>query len=326
MAGWAPDVSAGSLLPDVPDVDAYRAVRGDPAVWLPAFEVICARHGIDAGDLYAERSGTNMVFRAGHGPWLKLFAPLWAEDFVRERTSLAAVASDEWLALPQLLHEGEIEGWPYLVLSHLEGRAIGAVWPALDREERVDLARQVGALLQRLHAVDVRACAPIHDDWPAWVNEQRAVCVERQRGYGLEPDWVRELEVRVAALPALLDPEDAPVFLHADVTDEHVFVERREGRWRVTGLIDFGDAMVGDRLYEFAAPLVFMSQRQPQVQRALLAGYGWDADRVAPTMIQRMVGWCLLHRYGRIQEYPLFTPGRKPQTLAELIEAIWSPT
>jgi hygromycin-B 7''-O-kinase len=317
-------VNGEPLLPDVPDTEAYKAARGDPSIWLPAFEELCRRHGIDASDLYAERSGTNMVFRAGSGPWLKLFPPLWDEDFVRERTSLAAVAGDAELALPQLLHEGELEGWPYLVLSHLEGKAIGAIWPTLELAARCDLARQIGALLARLHAVDTNLCEPIREDWPAWATEQRAVCVARQQGYGLEPRWAEELAAHVAALPPLVDPEDPPVFLHADVTDEHVFVEQRAGRWCVTGLIDFGDAMVGDRLYDFAAPLVFLGQRQPRVQHALLEGYGWDPGGMAPTVIRRMVGWCLLHRWGRIPEYLPFTPGRRPQTLAELIEAIWS--
>ena len=80
------------LLPPVPDLETYGQVRGDPTLWLPAFQAICARHGIDGANLYAERTGTNMVFRAGSGPWIKLFPPLWGEDFIRERTGLAAAA------------------------------------------------------------------------------------------------------------------------------------------------------------------------------------------------------------------------------------------
>ncbi len=318
--------ASAPLLPPVPDLEAYRQVRGDPTLWLPAFQAICSRHGIDGDDLYAERTGSNMVFRAGDGPWIKLFPPLLDEDFIRERTGLAAAADAADLDLPRLLHVGTFEGWPYLVLSHVEGAALGTVWADLGEHDQIDLARQTGALLARLHTVDVAACEPIRADWPAWVAEQRAVAVDRQRSHGLDDAWTAELARYVAALPPMVDPRDPPVFLHADVTDEHVFVVQRAGRWQVTGLIDFGDAMVGDRLYEFAAPLVFLGQRRPRLQRALLEGYGWDPAALDPQVIRRMVAWCCLHRWGRIVEYGGFTPGKRPQDLGELLDAIWSPT
>ncbi len=316
MAAHAP------LLPPVPDVEAYRKLRGDPTPWLPAMEEIARRHGLESDGLYAERTGTNIVFRAHDGPWIKLFAPLWLEDYTRERTGLAAVRGVAGVAAPQLLHEGEVESWPYMVLSHLSGVAIGNVWPHLPERERVDVARQVGGLLARLHEVDISSSGPIHGDWDAWTAEARTLCVARQGERELPPGWKGQLQAWVAELPAMIDPSDRAVFLHADVTDDHIFLEKQDGRWRVTGLIDFGDAMVGDRLYEFAAPLVFLCQRRPREQRALLEGYGYDVAALDPLVLDRMAAWCLLHRYGRIEWFLRCTPGPPPATLAELIAAL----
>lgn len=311
----------GPILPPVPDEAAYRALHGDPAPWLPAMRVICERHGLDPDAAYRARGGTNVVFHVRGGPWIKMFPPLWPEDFVRERTGIQAVGGAEDLAVPHLIADGELEGWPYLLLSDIPGRPIGTLWPDLDARARVDVMRALGALLARIHAVDPAGFDAIREDWPTYARALRADAVTRQAGYGLDPAWVAALETFVADLP----PMDAarPVCLHADVTDEHVYLQERGGRWTVSGLIDFGDAMVGDPLYEFAAPLVFLTQGQPTAQRALLAGYGLDTRDEA--LGRRLVGWAFLHRWGRIATYARFAQEPAPTSLADLAASIWSP-
>ncbi|MDA1194172.1 MAG: aminoglycoside 3'-phosphotransferase/choline kinase family protein [Planctomycetota bacterium] len=312
---------AAPLLPPVADLAAYRALRRDPAVWLPAVETICARHGLGS-DAYAATTGTNVVFHVPGRGWIKLFTPLWPEDFVRERTGLAAVAALDGLGVPEVLHEGELEGWPYVVLSPIPGQAIGTIWQDMSEATRVDLARQLGALLARMHAVDTSACGAIRCDWRAFAGDLRATTMTRQAGHGLQASWLVELEAHLAALPPL--DEERPVLLHADVTDEHVFVEQIDGHARITGLIDFGDAMIGDYRYEFAAPLVFLTQGRPRQQRALLEGYGLAEQARDPTFTRGLVGWTLMHRYGRIPTYAEFTPGRPPDSLARLVESLWT--
>lgn len=316
-------MAATPLLPSVPDKDAYRKLRGDPQPWLAAIETICARHGLDADDAYASPGGTNVVFHVRGGPWIKLFPPLWPEDFVRERTGIAAVTGLDGLEVPDLLHEGTLEDWPYLVLSHVHGRPIGTVWPELDKTSQVAVAQQLGALLARLHAVDRAACTAIDEDWPLLARGLRADAAVRQAGYGLEPAWVAELEAFIDTLPPTDDGRE--VFLHADVTDEHVYLEERAGRWTVTGLIDFGDAMIGDWRYEFAAPLVFLCQGRPAVQRALLTGYGLAPAELTPEFGRMLTAWAFLHRWGRISAYPAFAPEPQPTSLAALITSIWTP-
>ena len=312
------------LLPAVPTMDAYRAVHGDPAAWLPAIRVLCERHGLDAERAYMAPGGTNVVFHVRGGPWIKLFPPLWPQDFVRERTGIAATTGVDGLAVPQLLGDGELEGWPYLVLSDVAGRAIKDVWPELDEDARVDVARQAGALFARLHAVDKGVCAAIDEDWPTFARALRDDALTRQTGYGLDPAWATELEAFVQALPPMDDGR--VVFLHADVTDEHLYLEEREGRPVVTGLIDFGDAMLGDWRYEFAAPLVFLSQGRRRVQRAWLEGYGLDAATIEePAFGRALVGWTFLHRWGRIPTYARFAPEPRPKSLAALADSIWVP-
>jgi aminoglycoside phosphotransferase (APT) family kinase protein len=66
------------------------------------------------------------------------------------------------------------------------------------------------------------------------------------------------------------------------------------------GLIDFGDARLGDPLYEFVAPLAFYCFGQPEMSRALLRGYGLEAT--AATCAQ-LTTFCLLHEFGRVPDF-----------------------
>jgi len=312
------------LLPRPTDLESYARVRGDPAVWLPALAVICERHGIDGADLYAERTGTNIVFRAGDGPWIKLFPPLWPEDFVRERVGLEAVTGTEGLAVPQLLHEGELEGWHYVVISNVPGRALGEIWIDLEDRQRIELAEQLGALIARLHAIDVAGCAPISADWSAFVTRRVAAVVPRNERAGANSAWLTELGVFATESAPLVSGPIEPVFLHADLTDEHVFVTECGGRWQISGLIDFGDAMIGDPLYEFAAPTAFLCQRRPTAQRALLRGYGFADAEVDDLLIGRLRAWTILHRFSKVSEILPFCPQPRPKNLDEFLDALWS--
>ncbi len=310
------------LLPQPDSIEAYLPLRGDPGNWLPAMRVIAERHGLPQESLYAEKTGTNVVFRVGDDAWIKLIVPLWTEDYDRERCGLAAMNDVEDVAAPRLLADGEIEGWPYLVMGTVEGASIGSVWQDLTQDEQVDLAEQIGALMARMHAVDTAGMTALRHDWDTFVRRQREGCGVRQ-AEGIDARWAEEIDRYVAGVPVLDEPGGQDVFLHSDITDQHVLVVKQGGRWRITGLIDFADAMLGRPLYEFAAPAVFLTQRKPWAQRALLRGYGFRDDELGPELAKRLTAYVVLHRYGRHKNTLRFCPPPKPTTMAEAEHALF---
>lgn len=67
------------MLPSVPDLDAWRALRRDLAAQRPAFEAIAVQHGLAASELSPLEKGTHLVW-ATERSVIKLFVPLWHED------------------------------------------------------------------------------------------------------------------------------------------------------------------------------------------------------------------------------------------------------
>ena len=277
------------MLPPVPDLAAWRLLRRDPAAHRPAVEAIASRHRLAANELSFVDRGTHLVWASGRHV-LKLFVPLWPEDASLETTMLEMVAGTA-LPAPQLEARGEIDGWPYVVMSRVSGEPLGVAWRTLDDGGRSRLAAHLGeamaglALLprQRLEARGITQDALVAE------RVERLLADQRERGGG----DALEIELRtfLEALPPLVAASE--VVLHADLTDDNVLVDGD----RVTGIIDFADAFVGPWTYEFAAPACFVTRGRPALRDAMLRGRGVEPT---PELIATIRAWVILHRYGHV--------------------------
>lgn len=277
------------MLPSVPDIPALRALRRDAATQRPAFEAIAARHALAASELSPLDKGTHLVW-ATRRSVIKLFVPLWIEDAGHETTLLEMVAGTA-LPAPQLEARGELDGWPYLVMSRLAGEHIGAAWRLLDDRGRSRLATHLGetmAVLASLPSERLRAGAIAQD---ALIAERLERILVDQRERGGDEALETELRKFLAELPRLM-PADS-VVLHADLTDDNVLVSGD----RVTGLIDFADAFVGPWTYELAAPACFVTRGSPAHRDAMFRGRGLEPT---PELIATTRAWAILHRYAHV--------------------------
>ena len=279
------------MLPPVPDVAAWRILRRDAVTQRPAFEAIATRHGLAAGELSPLDKGTHFVWATRRNV-IKLFVPLWTEDARLETTLLEMVAGTALpVPVPQLEAQGELDGWPYVVMSRVHGEHIGVAWRTLDDDGRSRLAGHLGeamAALASLPRQRLQARAITQD---ALIAErlERILVDQRERG----GDEALELELRtfLAELPRLIPAED--VVLHADLTNDNVLV----GGDRVTGIIDFADAFVGPWTYELAAPACFVTRGSSAHRDSMLRGRGFEPT---PELIATTRAWAILHRYSHV--------------------------
>ncbi len=283
------------MLPSIESIDDYRPICRDDGVWLPVMRVICQRHGVDPALTRCPR-GTHQVYAAG-AVYLKLFCPLWARDYTVERAVLHALRG---VPAPEILAEGELEGWPYLVLSAVPGVEAHAVWHDLDIRDRHAVMEQLGEVLATLHGLP--PVPEIALDWGEFLQERTKRAREHHGEDAAEP-WLTWIEEFLRNAPPLFEPGFSPVLLNADVTDDHLLLERHNGRWTITGLIDFADAMMGHPLYEFVAPAAFYINGEPELSRTLLLSYGFGEADLTETLSRQLTAYCLLHRYGRVQQF-----------------------
>lgn len=310
------------VLPEIASEEAYLAVYKNVELWHPAAREICRRHGLAAATLERTATGTNIVYRVAPQRIIKLFSPLWPNDILRERTALAAVTGTG-LATPELVDEDELEGWPYVIMTEIEGVPISAVWPELDAGQQLSLTRDMGGVMRKLHALPAERVAAIALDWSLFLEDQMARFEKHHTRFGAPPELVSAGLALLERIPIRATAAEAETFIHADLTFDHFLVSERSGSWQLSGLIDFADAMVGHRYYEFIAPTTFLLQRRPELQRALLLEYGFTEAELTRELAELLTGYCFLHRYGHMLQMVKLSPGKAPESFDELCRSLW---
>lgn len=143
---------------------------------------------------------------------------------------------------------GELTGYPCMLLVDIGGEP-------LEGEGTESTFRQAGAVLRVVHDVAadgfgaVNPPPPLRGEDDAW-----AQAIGRQTG-GLQPivdagllsgDLVIRAQRAVEVRADLLSEVTVGRLIHGDFSPRHVFADSG----RLTGIIDWGDAMVGDPLYD----------------------------------------------------------------------------
>jgi aminoglycoside phosphotransferase len=295
-------------------VPEYGARLGDAGFWEPYVAEVLARHGLPTGPIEVGALGTMPTFLVGRHV-VKLFGELFSgrRSFAVERSAHRWLLGNRAIPSPALVAEGRLfDGawpWPYLVTARLGGTS----WrdAGLDPRQQEQLADELGRVVRRLHDLPPPGGRVWRRDWLA---ELRAGCVDRHRGWGTLPGHLIEQIDR-----HLLAPRPLRQLVHADLHADHVFVENA----KLVGVIDWGDALIGDPYYELPALHLGSFGRSKPLLAAFLAGYGWE---VTADFARRATSMTLLHRFDVLREAGPAIDLNALGTLDELAELLWEPT
>lgn len=148
---------------------------------------------------------------------------------------------------------------PYLLIETLPGVHLGAA--SLTGAPRADVDRQLAAILLELHSHHRGTFGNIDAPGPArWAE----VFVPRLESLRRDPDAQLPRPVRddvdfaLARAQRAFSEQGPPTLVHGDIWSANIMVERRDGVWRVTGLVDPG-AQFADVEYELAYLEVFQT-------------------------------------------------------------------
>jgi aminoglycoside phosphotransferase (APT) family kinase protein len=244
---------------------------------------------------------------------VKLFgySRAWRESHAAERAAQALVASDPEIAAPSLLAEGRLSDdvdapWPYLVTTRMSGVS----WrdAELPAEQRLSVAADLGKQVRRVHALRPSR-AVRHEDWPAL---SVAAAAEQS---SLPPHLIAQIDDYLARL----EPFDR-VFVHGDLVAMHVFVENG----RLTGIIDWGDAIVADRHYELIQVYRDLFDCDKALFRVFLDACNWPVGEDFPSqtlghgLVRQAVGLAQHHTMDVFEPIAALLPLAEIATLDDL--------
>jgi hygromycin-B 7''-O-kinase len=283
-------------LPDLANFEAYKDWRADTSRWLPVALDIVHGHGLPAASLHIFSTGTNLVVGLGDDLVLKLFPPVLRSQFISERASLALLRGRLGIPIPEIVCEGERDGWPYLVITRLSGIVGSEVWPMLPEDQKEIVLGQIGATIAEVQRVPVGELALIEPRWGDFIAKQIAGCRARHTRLGPPQKFLDGLDDLLREAPMLIPLDAPPVILIGEYIPENFLLSRDSAGWRLAGLFDFGDVMTGWGEYDLLGPSAFMTAGRPRRVRRLLAGFGCSVTDVDALWRRRLLALMLLHR------------------------------
>lgn len=204
--------------------------------------------------------------------------------------------------------------FPFAITNFLPGVTLKSLAAEPDVS---DGWRQMGMLMRKLHSVRAPGYGRFGQDGvvdPVASNAEAtrnslAYAFAQFRKYGAEPSLADKLEAIVALRLDAMTWSAGAVFAHHDLHPNNVLVERgADGRLRLSGLIDFGNARAADAVSDLASSIFFTEHEMPGSGPFILEGYG-PIDHPDPTgalwfytLHHRIVMWWWLRHVGVIPD------------------------
>lgn len=311
-------------LPDFADYDGFHAWRIDTSRSLPAAIDIARSHGLTCTTPHLFATGSNLVVALDDRLILKVFPPLLRRQFVSERAALAALRGRLSVAIPELVVEGERDGWPYLVITRLAGVLGKEAWPRLVEAQKEHILLQLGAAIAEVQRVPLGPLAGIGPRWDVLMREQIAGCRARHARLGLSQKFLDDLDNLVHDAAALIPMDQQAVILTGEYVPENLLLDVGDDDCRLAGVIDFGDVMTGWREYDLMGPCAFMAAGHPRRMRSLFDGYGFSRTDITFELKRRLMALMMLHRFSDpIRHLCIADWQDKADDFEELQELIW---
>ncbi len=219
--------------------------------------------------------GRNVVFSLA-GKWaVKVVPPQWLAEAKREMSALNFVAGRIRLSTPDLVYQGELHGWYYLVTRWLAGHELYKLWPVLKSDQKMHVAYQMGEAAGVFHSLRLTENPRnLEVHWSDWLADQRRDSVESLQRSGLSAQLVEDLPRFLEAVGPLPVPDLPNVFLHGDLNIVNMLVAEDGNHWKVTGICDFGDAKIGQAAHDFISPAIHVFLGDATQLKAFYEGYG----------------------------------------------------
>ena len=311
-------------LPAFTDYESFRPFRADPAQWLPIARDIAHGHGLTCTEPQIFSTGTNLVVGLGETLILKLFPPMLRGQFVSERNSLAQLHGRLGVPIPEIIFEGERDGWPYLAITRLPGVLGSEAWPTLSESEKERVLVEIGQTIAEVQRAPLGDLANIEPRWGRFLSAQIAGCRARHECLGLPRKFLDGLDELLRDAERLIPLDQPPVILTGEYIPENFLLSRDRAGWRLSGLIDFGDVMTGWGEYDLLGPSAFMTAGMPRRVRSLFEGYGYSAAEITPDLRRRLMALMLLHRFGNpTRQICIEGWQQKAADLHELQDLLW---
>jgi hygromycin-B 7''-O-kinase len=282
------------ILPIIKDRLHFSSLFKDNTNWDQAIRYLVEQHQLP-GQVQRGTLGSHIVYRVGD-VWIKLMAPIYNTEMIYEVSGLKSITGKLSVATPEILSEGILEGWPYIILSHVKGDPIKKAWSQFSNFQKTKIAKQIGETVTEIKTIQAEDAVLSRFEWNTFIKEQYENCEAQQKSKLLPESWLPYVSPFLKQFDLSEFQTKQPVFLHADLTYDHFLIS--DGKEPLlSGIIDMADCQVGHPEYELCAPSSFTFVKDREHLRNFLLAYGYAPTELNNRFSEKLLAWGLLHRY-----------------------------
>jgi len=286
-------MGSSRILPPCSSMNDLKSITN--AAFAPAVEHLRAAHKLPPVSYERFTHGSCFTFDAGTLVY-KFYAPIFPEDFGREKLSLEFLAKKLSTPTPEIVAAGTLDDWHFIVMTRLSGVTLLDFWPSLGANDRARVSAAAGSLLAEIHSLTVPSDLDALNDpegWSQFVENQLSSVVERNSGMGIAETWIEQLPEFMASQAAALRVPGRK-FLHTEFGTPHLLVDRET--LALTGLVDFEPSLVGNPGYDWPSICLFMTPCDRASFREFARAHG------ATPPATEILAWHMMHRYGSLRQ------------------------
>ncbi len=91
--------------------------------------------------------------------------------------------------------------------------------------------------------------------------------------------------------------------LTGEYTPFYLLLNKIDGKWKLTGVIDFADCFIGDPFYDLLGPILFMFNIEKGLVKDFLRSYGYEDHQLNESLQKKLMIYTILHRFSNINYY-----------------------
>ena len=185
----------------------------------------------------------------------------------------------------------------YMLIEKLKGTRLDTIWDTLSKEEKVQITIEIGKVMKKIHSVKLPKFGELEEG--GHVNEEfgfrfrsdkepvpyspylRNNLREFFKDYGrlfafkdINIKFMNDLIELIIKNKQTIEYTGPPILIHGDMMPGHVFVEEKDGRYEITGIIDFEFAGPSCPEYDFIKLHRSGFFDHQYLKDALINGYG----------------------------------------------------
>jgi hypothetical protein len=337
----------------------YSAHFMDLAIWEPLVLQVCRQHGLGCRSIDPGVPGTFPTFIVELDSEINQTTPqavvvkFFGSLFNGPGSFCVEKEIGQWLSQQSLLiHSPAIlvadqldQAWSYLIFERVEGVSIRQFRQSLSDHAWGVVAEQMGVFTKALHTISAVSMPGIvklsgdssWSDFVDFLERQRAGCIANHHQWAdLPGQLLSQIQDFLLPIEDLLDLSSTPHLIHADLTGDHLLGRLTtdadlhpfaafsslppRGEWENLAIIDWGDARLGNILYELVALSMDLFLADKRLLKIYIDAYGLP-DFYCQDFARKALCMVLLHQFPIPAQ--VYAPYLHAQNLNELAQGIF---